>query len=78
MTMVTALVPDNMSNFFSVLAYVVTFPYQHRYTAENRRLFHMNSSNRNPLSALASYPLTSSERGMYLEQQLNPDFVLYN
>ena len=36
-------------------------------------VFDMNSLKPALLSALDTYPLTSAERGMYLEQQLNPE-----
>ena len=38
----------------------------------------MNSSSHNSLSVSDAYPLTSTERGMYLEQKLAPDSVRYN
>ena len=38
----------------------------------------MNSSRTNPTSVLEAVPLNASERGMYLEQQLNPDSTFYN
>ena len=38
----------------------------------------MNPSRLNPQAVLHACPLTSSERGMYLEQKLAPDSVLYN
>ena len=38
----------------------------------------MNPSKPNPRSVPEAYPLTPAERGMYLEQKLNPDSVSYN
>ncbi len=39
---------------------------------------YMNAARVNPLYVPDAYPLTAMERGMYLEQKLAPDSVLYN
>ena len=38
----------------------------------------MSLFKRNQWPIKDAYPLTSTERGMYLEQRLNPDSILYN